>query len=90
MPFVQPESPGPVRAKFYVQEITWRAWGVELKMAPVTRGDDNKEWSEATPSGHLTMTVKNALASDNFAPGQEWYLTFDPVPAEKVGKEGMA
>lgn len=89
MPFTPPENPTAVRAKFYVEALHVRQWGTEIEMRPVTRGEDNKAWSAATPSGHLTMTVTNERASDQFAPGQEWFLTFEPVPTEQVGKEGM-
>lgn len=88
MPFTEPDNPTPVKAKFYVSEIAFRQWGTEVKMQPVSRGDDNKEWSAATPSGSLAMTIKNELAVAQFAPGQEWYLTFDPVPKDQVGQEG--
>lgn len=90
MPFTAPENPGPVRAKFYVSGINLQQWGTTIKMQPVTRGEDNKEWSAATPSGELTMTVANEKAADQFAPGQEWFLTFTPVPPAQVGQEGMA
>lgn len=88
MPFTEPDDPKPVVAKFYVTEIAFRQWGTELKLGAVTRGEDNKEWSAATPSGQITMTIKNELAVDQFAPGQEWYVRFEPVPKEQVGKEG--
>ena len=89
MPFVVPENPGPVRAKFYVSELHWREWGVEIEMRAVTRGEDNKMWAQATPNGTVKMSVKNQVASDQFAPGQEWYLDFTPVPVDQVGEEGM-
>lgn len=89
MPFTPPENPRPVRAKFYVTGIELQSWGTSVKMAPVTRGEDNKEWSAATPSGQLTMMVANDAAAEQFAPGQEWFVDFTPVPVEKVGTEGM-
>jgi hypothetical protein len=89
MPFTPPENPRPVRAKLYVESLKLMQWGTELTMRVVTRGDDNKEWSAATPSGSLTFMVSNDQAADQFAPGQEWYLEFTPVPAELAGKEGM-
>lgn len=89
MPFTEPADPKPVRAKFYVTELAWRQWGVEVKLGAVTRGEDNKKWSQATPVGNLTMTIKNELAAEQFAPGQEWYLDMIPVPKDAVGSEGM-
>lgn len=89
MPFVKPTNPGPVRAKFYVSGISLQTWGTSIEMQPVTRGEDNKEWSAATPSGNLKMTVANERAAEQFWPGQEWYLDFTPIPEERVGQEGM-
>lgn len=89
MPFAAPDNPKPVRAKFYVSGIEISTYATTIKMQPVTRGEDNKQWSAATPSGELRMQVKNEAASDQFAPGQEWYLDFTPVPVERVGQEGM-
>ena len=77
---------GKVRAKFYVSEVALTTWGTRIKLSAVTRGEDNKEWSAATPSGTLTMQIKNDLAAEQFAPGQEWFLDFTPAP---TGKEGM-
>ncbi len=87
--FVAPENPRPVRAKMYVEGITYRSWGTVIRLQVVTRGEDNKEWSAATPSGHLEMNVKNEDAADQFAPGQEWYVDLRPVPKDQVGQEGM-
>lgn len=89
MPFTPPENPGPVRAKFYVRAVELQQGSVQIKLGAVTRGEDNKEWSQYTPYGELTMTIKNELASDQFAPGQEWYVDLRPVPTDKVGQEGM-
>jgi hypothetical protein len=80
VPFTAPENPRPVQAKFYVSAVELVQGGVRLKFGAVTRGDENKEWAQYTPSGSIEMFVKNELASDNFAPGQEWLLTFTPAP----------
>jgi len=89
MPFIAPTDPRPVRAKVYVAGINIAQYGTEVVMRPVTRGDDNKQWSAATPSGEIKLQIANKVAADNFAPGQEWYLDMIPVPAESVGQEGM-
>lgn len=89
MPFIQPEDPRPVRAKFYVHAVEITTYGTIVKMRPVTRGEDNKEWSAATPSGELSMTISNEVAAESFGPGQEWALTFTPIQPDQVGKEGM-
>lgn len=77
-----------VRAKFYVQSITRHAYNpgaAEIKLSAVTRGQDNKSWSSATPMGSLTMSVLNESATAQFELGEEYYLDFSK--AEK-GKEG--
>lgn len=89
MPFTAPENPGRVRAKMYVDAITYRQWGVELTMRVVSRGEDNKQWAAASPAGELRLTIKNEKASDQYAPGQEWYIDMIPVPVDQHGKEGM-
>lgn len=90
MPFTAPENPGPVRAKMYVSGIELTNYGTTIKLACVTRGDDNKEWAAATPQGELRLVIKNEQASDQFAPGQEWFIDMHPVPTERVGQEGMS
>ena len=89
MPFVPPENPGCTRAKFYVHAVELTSWATVIKLRVVSRGEDNKAWSAATPVGEISMNVANEHAADNFAPGQEWYVDFTPVPLEAVGAEGM-
>lgn len=89
MPFTTPENPRPVRAKMYVESVTARQWGTSIRLQVVSRGEDNKEWSAASPAGTLEMTIKNEAASDQFAPGQEWFIDMIPIASEKTGAEGM-
>ena len=89
MPWTPPENPTPVRAKFYVSGVRLNTWATTIEMQPVSRGEDNKAWSAATPSGKLEMQVANKTAAEQFWPGQEWLLTFEPVPDALVGHEGM-
>jgi len=81
---------GKVRAKFYVSEVALTGWGCRVTMNAVTRGEDNKEWSAATPSGTLTMQIKNDLAAEQFAPGQEWFLDFTPTVKDREGMDAVA
>lgn len=75
-----------VRAKFFVQSVKYMTGdSAEIVMSPVCRGEDNKEWSKYTPGGQLTMTIKNELATNQFSPGEEFYLDFTPAPK---GQEG--
>lgn len=89
MPLVRPENPRPVRAKMYVNEVTYHQYGVRVVLRVVSRGEDNKKWAAASPDGSLTILIKNEAASDQFAPDQEWYVDMTPVPADQHGKEGM-
>lgn len=75
-----------VRAKMFVQEIAKTTWGGRLKMQVVTRGEDNKQWASATPSGELNLTIRNDLALEVFDVGDEFYVDFTPAPK---GVEGM-
>lgn len=53
---------------------------VNLSFYPVYESDGpNKLWSEATPSGALTMYVTNPAVFDAFKPGQSYYLDISPV-----------
>lgn len=73
-----------VRAKFYVAEFTRYATGAsrpgyadpapfgKVVLRPVTRGEENKEWASATPSGQFEMTVNG--------PGLPWF-------EERIGRE---
>lgn len=78
-----------VRAKFFVQEITRRAYNpgaVEVTLSAVSRGADNKEWAAATPSGSIKMSIQNESAAEAFYQlGDEFYVDFTPAPK---GQEG--
>lgn len=39
-------------------------------------GEDNKQWSEATPSGQLAMTISNPTAQNILKQGDVFYLDF--------------
>lgn len=89
MPLIRPENPRPVRAKMYVDHVDYHAWGVNVTLRVVSRGEDNKRWAAASPAGTLEITIKNEAASDQFAPGQEWFIDMLPVPDDQHGQEGM-
>lgn len=74
-----------VRAKFYVTNRDETVSGTTVKLIAVCRGADNKPWAAATPSGQITMTILNDVASEQFPPGTEFYVDFTPAPK---GKEG--
>lgn len=56
-----------VRAKFFVQTVSaYAAGNGEVIMKPATRGAENADWAEATPSGEYKMTINNPPAFDFF------------------------
>lgn len=78
-----------VRAKMYVTEVGRTQYGGKVSLRVVSRGADNKDWANATPTGELTLGIRNELAFDQFDVGQEFYVDLTPVPDEHVGQEGM-
>lgn len=56
------------RAKFFISKVTLLpgTQGVLVEATAVSRGDRNANWSTATPSGTLTMTVNNPVAADQY------------------------
>jgi len=68
-----------VRAKFIVDEVRRVRHGYnEVKLSAVvgTEGD-NADWSEATPTGSIEMTITNKAALDQFEPGSEYFVNFE-------------
>tara|TARA_R110000772_G_scaffold35637_4_gene85777 strand:+ start:9908 stop:10171 length:264 start_codon:yes stop_codon:yes gene_type:complete len=46
--------------------------------------EENKSFSEATPSGNLQITIsKNVPASKFFQPNREYYLDFTKIPQDQ-------
>lgn len=73
-----------VTARFYVDEITTRAYNpshVNVTLRAAGRGEQNKAWAEATPTGTITLTVNNPDAAAFFQAhqGHDLALTFEPV-----------
>ncbi len=68
-----------VRAKFRVNAVEDYGHSKKIKLNAVYEGElgpdeENKRFTKATPSGEFWMTVDNPFASDQFRPGQEWYI----------------
>lgn len=67
-----------VKAKFKCDSITQWTGQREAKLSPVhSSSDENKQWSQFTPSGQLTMTITNPEAYEQFEVGVEYYLTIE-------------
>lgn len=71
-----------VLARFYVAEITRRSYdpgAVQVTLQAVGRGEENKAWASATPSGQITMAIKNGAAAAFFGDrlGKDVAITFE-------------
>jgi hypothetical protein len=78
-----------VRAKMYVTKTEQGIHGGAVELQVVCRGEDNKKWAAATPTGNARFGILNQLALDEFQPGVEYFVTFERVPEDLSGKEGM-
>ena len=50
-----------------------------VKMSPVSDAA-NKTWSQATPSGEISLSITNQDAIDAFKLGEHYYVDFTPAP----------
>lgn len=58
-----------VKARFYVSQVTSFAYNKEqvaVVLQAVARGEENRDWAAATPSGNIQMTVNNPTAATWF------------------------
>lgn len=74
----------PVVARFYVAETKRTAYdpgAAHVVLQAVSRGPENKEWSTATPSGRVELTIKNSPAAEFFVSrlGKDITITFEPA-----------
>jgi hypothetical protein len=80
-----------VAARFYVAEITQSAHGPKgaaaVKLQAVSRGDQNRQWAEATPSGTITMQINAAEAAAWFFGrlGEDVSVLFEAAPIAVPG-----
>lgn len=58
-----------VVARFYVAKVEKSAYGGpgtepqrSVTLQAATRGEENKSWAQATPSGQITMHINNGAA----------------------------
>lgn len=73
-----------VSARFWVDEITTRAYNPDhavVVLQPTCRGEGNKAWAEATPSGRIELSITNPAAAAWFKArqGRDVAITFDDV-----------
>lgn len=70
-----------LRAKFKVDSLTDFGYGSkQVKMSDVysnTRGTEDNQFADVTPSGSLEMMISAKNAKDFLNPGVEYILTFE-------------
>jgi hypothetical protein len=76
-----------VEARFYISGYERNSYdpsATVVKMNVVSRGEHNKNWAAATPSGQVTMTIKNESAASWFVNrlGAEVGVTFSSIEAD--------
>lgn len=75
-----------VTSRFYVTSVTRLAYNpahAKIELKPAYRGEENKAWSEATPSGEITLQISNPSAVEWFSSrlgGGDIAVTFDDAP----------
>ncbi len=79
-----------VSARFFVQSVTKQANGGgyappapmgRVTMHPALRGEENKSWASATPSGSFEMTINgDALTWFESRLGKDIAITLDDTP----------
>ena len=70
-----------VRGKFTLQAVTKHHWSPTAQTFVFraiydTTTEENRRFSQATPTGELTMTVDNPPAQEFFELGKTYYLDF--------------
>lgn len=82
-----------VKARFFVAELTLYTNDLggyadpppmaKVVMRPVSRGEANKEWASATPSGEFQMTVRGSAVPFFYERlKKEVSITIEDIPAE--------
>lgn len=76
--------PDSIQAKVTVSSVKVQGEGEnkyseEVLMYPVYgNGEENKSYSDATPSGSISLTITNKAAWGFFVEGKEYYVNFTP------------
>lgn len=75
-----------VVARMRVNEVALQGWATRVKLVAVVPADDNdphaeeiKSFFEATPYGSFEATIKNAVAAEQFQPGDDYYITLERI-----------
>lgn len=66
-----------VKAKFTCTKAVKTSYGTEVTFwALYSNNPEDNSYSQATPSGQITMLVSNPAAEPFFIEGQKYYLDF--------------
>lgn len=69
-----------VRGKFTCTKAVDTSYGKEVSFwALYSNNPEDNQYSQATPSGQITMLVSNPSAKDFFQAGNKYYLDFTKV-----------
>jgi hypothetical protein len=82
-----------VKAKLFVSHIARDAHApdsIHVHFGAVTRGEENRQWAEASPSADFKMTINNPAAAAAFVLGQEFFVTFEPAEIRPQLSDGHA
>ena len=79
----------PMRAKMRIQTILKDGWTETVVMDAVYGGSTNDEdnsFAKTTPSGRIELKIANKELHGAFAPGDEFYVDFRPIPKPEPAK----
>lgn len=79
-----------VRARLRLTSVTDTAWGKNGPVQKKLRFDciydqgtpEEQRFQKATPTGHAELQIDNPAAIAQFEIGQDYYVDFNPVPAQ--------
>lgn len=74
-----------VSAKFYVSQPLPSDAPQLVRMTPVCRGIENRDWASSTPGGSLTLYITNEAAREQFVVGEEYEAVFTHRPKPAAG-----
>lgn len=78
------------RAKFQCLSVTDHGHNKSVKLNVVysrVEGSENRDFTKATPSGTIEMTIDNPVAAVQFVPQRYYYVDFQECPEEKQSNE---
>jgi hypothetical protein len=76
------------RAKFQCLSVTDHGWNKTVKLQVVysrKEGEENYDFTKATPSGTIEMTIDNPVAAVQFKPQSYYYVDFQECSEQGQG-----